>query len=225
MRYRFTTYHPASDVEGEAGEGTRLGGQPVWVEGPQWPVDPYEDELAPFMGQFKVPAQEGGGGKDRTVYLFAIGFSGEHATVVQPGGHVTESFEIRDSATGPTELDRPHLLRVAEEVDFAEARQAAERQLEPVEGEDEDDWEWRLQEAVEARQKDAEGSIRMDQLGGPGVVPVWLQGDYTPAEGWQLVAQFDSCNLPFDVNFGDTGVGYLFLSPDGEKAEFFYQCC
>ncbi|WP_175408534.1 hypothetical protein [Streptomyces sp. TRM64462] len=222
MRYRFTSYHPASDAEAAAVTGgTRLGGQPHWLEEPQWPVDPYENELAPFMGQFRVPAADGGWNGDRMVYLFAIGFSGEHATVVQPGGQVTESFETRAAATGPTDLDRVHVLRVEEEVDFSRV----ERELEPVEGEDEDDREERLEELLDRRQQDAEGSIRMDQLGGPDVVPVWLQGDYLPGEGWRLVAQLDSCRLPFDVNFGDSGVGYLFLSPDGENAEFFFQSC
>jgi hypothetical protein len=219
MRYRFTSYHPASDAEAAVTDGTRLGGLPHWLEEPQWPVDPYENELAPFMGQFRVPAADGSG--DRMVYLFAIGFSGEHATVVQPGGHVTESFETRASATGPTDLDRVHLLRVEEEVDFSHF----ERELEPVEDEDEYDRQYRLEELLEERQKDAAGSIRMNQLGGPDVVPVWLQRDELPGEGWQFVAQLDSGRLPFDVNFGDTGVGYLFLSPDGKNAEFFYQSC
>jgi hypothetical protein len=217
MRYRFTSYHPASDAEAAVTDGTRLGGLPHWLAEPQWPVDPYEDELAPFMGQFRVPAADGSGNGDRMVYLFAIGFSGEHATVVQPGGQVTESFETRAAATGPTELDRVHLLRVEEEVDFSHV----ERDLEPVEGEDEDDRADRLRELLDERQKDAAGSIRMNQLGGPDVV----QNDDLPGEGWQLVAQLDSCQLPFDVNFGDTGVGYLFLSPDGKSAEFFFQSC
>ncbi|MGP4113682.1 hypothetical protein ACTWP5_22585 [Streptomyces sp. 4N509B] len=230
MRYRFTSYQPASDAEAAAvTDGTRLGGLPHWLEEPQWPVDPYENELATFMGQFRMPAADGSGkgngdgdrDGDRMVYLFAIGFSGEHATVVQPGGRVTESFETRAAATGPNELDRVHLLRVEEKVDFSHV----ERDLEPVEGEDEYDREARLEEALEERQKDAEGSIRMNQLGGPDVVPVWLQGDDLPGEGWQLVAQLDSYELPFGVNFGDNGVGYLFLSPDGKNAEFFFQSC
>lgn len=221
MRYRFTSYHPASDAEAAVTDGTRLGGLPHWLEEPQWPVDPYEGELAPFMGQFRVPAGDGDGDGDRMVYLFAIGFSGEYATVVQPGGQVSGSFETRAAATGPTELDRVHLLRVEEEVDLSRV----ERELEPVEGEDEYDREERLEELLDERRKDAKGSIRMNQLGGPGVVPVWLQGGNLPGKGWQLVAQLDSCQLPFEVNFGDTGVGYLFLSPDGKNAEFFFQCC
>ncbi|MCT2591513.1 DUF1963 domain-containing protein [Streptomyces sp. N2-109] len=221
MRYRFTSYHPASDAEAAVTDGTRLGGLPHWLEEPQWPVDPYENELAPFIGQFRVPAAEAGGNGDRMVYLFAIGFSGEHATVVQPGGQVTESFETRAAATGPTDLARVHLLRVEEEVDFSHL----EQELEPVEDEDEDDREERLEELLVERQKDAAGSIRMNQLGGPDVVPVWLQGDDLPGEDWQLVAQLDSYQLPFEVNFGDSGVGYLFLSPDGKNAEFFFQSC
>ena len=218
MRYRFTSYHPASDAEAAAvTDGTRLGGQPHWLEEPQWPVDPYENELASFMGQFLVADDSG----SRMVYLFAIGFSGEHATVVQPGGQVTESFETRAAATGPTKLDRVHLLRVTEEVDFSQV----EQDLEPVADEDEYDREVRLEELLDERQKDEAGSIRMNQLGGPDVVPVWLQGDDLPGEDWQLVAQFDSYQLPFDVNFGDNGVGYLFLSPDGKNAQFFFQSC
>jgi hypothetical protein len=221
MRHRFTSYFPASDAEAAVTDGTRLGGQPHWLEEPRWPVDPYEDELAPFMGQFRVPAADGDWDRDRMVYLFAIGFSGEYATVVQPGGQVTESFETQTAATGPTRLDRVHLVRVDEEVDFAQV----ERELEPVEDEEEYDRAYRFEELLEERQKDAEDSIRMNQLGGPDVVPVWLQRDELPGESWQLVAQLDSCRLPFSVNFGDSGVGYLFLSPDGKNAEFFYQSC
>lgn len=219
MRYRFTSYHPASEAEAAVTDGTRLGGQPHWLAEPQWPVDPYENELAQFMGQFRVPSADCGGNGDRMVYLFAIGFSGEHATVVQPGGQATEAFETRAAATGPAALDRVHLLHLDEEVDFAQV----EREMEPVEDEDEDDREVRLEELIDERRKNAKGSIRMNQLGGPDVVPVWLQGDDLSGDDWQLVAQFDSYQLPFEVNFGDNGVGYLFLSLDGKTAKFFFQ--
>ncbi|MGW0664506.1 hypothetical protein [Streptodolium elevatio] len=212
------------DADGAVAEGTRLGGLPYWLAAPQWPVDPYTNELASFMGQFRVRVGDGGDGDghgDRVVYLFALGFSGEHATVVQPGGQVTKSVETRAAAIGPTALERVHLIRVDEEVDFAQV----ERDLAPVEGEDEDDREVRLEELLDELRKNAAGSIRMNQLGGPDVVPVWLQGDDLPGEDWQLVAQLDSYQLPFEVNFGDNGVGYLFLAPDGENAEFFFQSC
>ncbi|MFI6943934.1 hypothetical protein ACIBI4_32150 [Streptomyces sp. NPDC050418] len=219
MRYRFTEYEAAG--EAQRGEGW-VGGQPEWVGPvPQWPVKWGDGELAEFVGQFRVAADAGGGGVDRAVYLFAVECSGEHIAVVQPGGQVSEECELRAAVGGPTVLEQAHRLKVVDVVEFADV----ERELEPVEGEDDDDRAWRLEEELEERQKDERDSRRMNQLGGPGVVPVWLQGDDLPGEDWQLVAQFDSCQLPFAVNFGDTGVGYLFLSPEGERAEFFFQSC
>ena len=38
------------------------------------------------------------------------------------------------------------------------------------------------------------------------------------------MVQLDSGKLPFDVNFGDAGVGYAFLSPDGKEGRFLWQC-
>ncbi|MFI5802276.1 hypothetical protein [Streptomyces sp. NPDC051561] len=61
-------------------------------------------------------------------------------------------------------------------------------------------------------------------LGGPGVEPFWLQGEEVPGEGWELLVQLDSTALPFHVNFGDAGIGYAFLSPDGKEGRFLWQC-
>ncbi|MCX5204270.1 YwqG family protein [Streptomyces sp. NBC_00237] len=65
-------------------------------------------------------------------------------------------------------------------------------------------------------------------LGGPGVEPLWLQGEETPGaeEGapWELLAQLDSTAMPVHVNFGDAGIGYAFLSPEGDEGRFLWQC-
>lgn len=42
---------------------------------------------------------------------------------------------------------------------------------------------------------------------------------------WLLVLQLDSCNVPFDINFGDAGVGYAFVTADGSEGRFLWQCC
>jgi hypothetical protein len=34
----------------------------------------------------------------------------------------------------------------------------------------------------------------------------------------------DAESVPFDVNFGDMGVGYAYLSEDGTAAKFLWQC-
>ncbi|GAA2533338.1 hypothetical protein [Pilimelia columellifera] len=60
--------------------------------------------------------------------------------------------------------------------------------------------------------------------GGPweflGGEPVWLQGDETPGPGWRLVAQLED----HGHNFGDAGIGYVFVSPDGDEGRFLWQC-
>lgn len=65
-------------------------------------------------------------------------------------------------------------------------------------------------------------------LGGPDVEPLWLQGEETPGESegkpWELLVQLDSTAMPFSVNFGDAGIGYAFLSPEGDEGRFLWQC-
>lgn len=61
-------------------------------------------------------------------------------------------------------------------------------------------------------------------LGGVGIAPNWLQGEEEPGPGWMLLAQLDSAGLPFGINFGDAGIGYVFLSPDGREGRFLWQC-
>lgn len=58
-----------------------------------------------------------------------------------------------------------------------------------------------------------------------GGSPIFIQNDEFP-EGppWRLLLQLDSTQVPFSVNFGDSGVGYAFLSEDGSQARFLWQC-
>lgn len=60
------------------------------------------------------------------------------------------------------------------------------------------------------------------RIGGP---PIWLQADGPPADGpWRLVAQLDSMALPFTVNFGDGGWGYVFVNEGCSEGRFLWQC-
>ncbi|MEV6949542.1 hypothetical protein AB0N07_48125 [Streptomyces sp. NPDC051172] len=178
---------------------TKVGGQPVWLEEPQWPLSRETGRPMEFLGQF---ALEGG----RLAFLFMTGDEreyvdgtwepegGENALVIQPGGRVPDFVTVERRAEGPS-AGRDHLPR---HVDSGEG--SGEHS-----NEEEDRRPWQF-------------------LGGPGVEPHWLQGDETPGDGWQLVVQLDSGKLPFDVNFGDAGVGYAFLSPDGKEGRFLWQC-
>jgi len=58
-----------------------------------------------------------------------------------------------------------------------------------------------------------------------GGVPRFIQGrEYPSGAPWRLLLQLDSVEVPFEVNFGDAGVGYAFLSADGTVAKFLWQC-
>lgn len=70
--------------------------------------------------------------------------------------------------------------------------------------------------------RSAQGKLDENKIGG---TPVFMQGDEFPFEsGWQLLLQLDACNVPFWVNFGDSGVGYAFLNETGDEAKFLWQC-
>jgi uncharacterized protein YwqG len=58
-----------------------------------------------------------------------------------------------------------------------------------------------------------------------GGSPIFIQGTEFPGPGrWRLLLQLDSTKVPFYINFGDSGVGYLFLSEDGQLGKFLWQC-
>jgi hypothetical protein len=84
---------------------TKIGGQPVWLAEPQWPLSRETGEPMEFLGQF---ALEGG----RLAYLFMSGSDdfvdgtyepdgGENALLIQPGGRVPDFVTVRAQAEGP----------------------------------------------------------------------------------------------------------------------------
>ncbi|MGW3286440.1 hypothetical protein ACWDR3_17560 [Streptomyces sp. NPDC001002] len=182
---------------------TKVGGQPVWLGEPQWPLSRGTGRPMEFLGQF---ALAGG----RLAYLFMTGDGdtsgdgvdgtfdpegGENALVVQPDGRVPEFVTVEHRAEGPS-AGADHV---------------------PGDGQ--------LPDGADVEGGDAGESRRPWQfLGGPGVEPHWLQGEEPPGDDWSLVVQLDSGKLPFDVDFGDSGVGYAFLAPDAKEGRFLWQC-
>jgi hypothetical protein len=56
--------------------------------------------------------------------------------------------------------------------------------------------------------------------------PGWLQNEEWPRGGpWRMIIQIDSCSDLYSVNFGDAGVAYAFISEDGRRGRFLWQCC
>ena len=53
--------------------------------------------------------------------------------------------------------------------------------------------------------------------------PGFLQAARDTGSGWRFLLQVDSTTVPFELNFGDGGIGYAFLSPDGGRGKFMWQ--
>ncbi|GFJ82612.1 hypothetical protein [Phytohabitans houttuyneae] len=177
-------FEPGTVPAGEA--VTKMGGQPRWLEDPQWPLSASLGEPMQFIGQFRID----GGGEARLAYVFMTDGDdyvdgtwepdgGENAVIVQPGGQVPPFVTVRAQAEGPAWPAADHLP-----VDFV-----VDAGREP--------WQF---------------------LGGE---PRWLQGEETPGPGWRFVAQLTDS---FGHNFGDAGIGYVFVSPDGDEGRFLWQC-
>ncbi|WP_413753970.1 hypothetical protein NRF20_36825 [Streptomyces sp. R-74717] len=170
--------------------------------------------------------------------------AGENALLVQPGGRVPDFVTVRRQAQGPTagpdhvpdppgagwpgaampvELrEGPAALPMfVGRVPDGEGNVRVVSAWEPGEG--------RIPDVTASA--DAVASLRREHaearlqfFGGPGIPPRWLQDeDEDPDEDWSLLVQLAVDRLPFWVNFGDGGVGYAFLSPDGLEGRFLWQ--
>ena len=65
-------------------------------------------------------------------------------------------------------------------------------------------------------------AISGNKIGG---TPGFMQDDQFPDGGpWNLLLQLDSTKVPFDINFGDAGISYMFISTDGQKGKSLWQC-
>lgn len=207
---------------------TKFGGQPCWLEAPQWPLSRATGQPMRFIAQVALEAPLFAGTGGRMAYLFMTDDpeqyvdgtwepeGGENAVVVQPGHFTGPAVAL---AQGPS------LYRMAEVAGEAQLQpQAVEfrvqlrfveepgHQPESVRG------EW-TQEQQESRARALEGS----KVGG---TPGFLQGDEFPQPGdWKLLLQLDSTTVPFYVNFGDAGIGYAFIDQAEQEGRFLWQCC
>jgi hypothetical protein len=185
---------------------TKLCGRPAWLEKPQWPVSRELGRPMFFLGQFRL--DDGPAGEPRLAYLF-----------------MTDSvrLEIMDEdADPPLDHDIPDVHTTFDPEGGENAviiqpggRVPAVITVEPV---DEQQMCWREESYLPVDKPVTGGREPIQFLGGE---PVWLQSDQSPGQGWTLIAQLDE-QLGF--NFGDAGVGYVFLSPDGMEGRFLWQC-
>jgi hypothetical protein len=179
----------------------KLGGQPVWLDRPFWPVSATTRETMMFVGQFPLPGPE-----PRMVYLFIAddpdgsGLTmepeeGDNAVLVQPGGRIP-SF-----VRGVAEPTDPSLWRRGEQ--------------------------WTDRVPVELRVTATEFGPADDGWASwaGGQAHFW-QSDFAElVDDWRFFLQLDGAEGigedAFALNFGG-GTGFVFLSPDEREGRFFW---
>jgi uncharacterized protein YwqG len=189
---------------------TKFGGQPVWREAPKWPLSRATGKPMRFICQVATDAA--------MAYLFMTDLfpeygdehidgtweaeGGENAVVLQPGE--PPPVETAALTTGPTlyrmvEGPDPDRL-VPEPCEYGVQLTLAEDSVA------EEDWDSRFGNKLDG-------------------VPGFVQApEYPLGEDAHLLLQVDSADVPFFVNFGDAGVGYVFVSPDARCGRFVWQC-
>jgi uncharacterized protein YwqG len=195
---------------------TKFGGQPAWLAGAEWPISRATGEPMRFICQIAVDPDLFGNMGGRMAYLFisdGLTFvdntwdpeGGENAVIIQPGAGFLPTQPLQ---TGPS------LYKMVDDSSTNRRNPIAcefDVILQP--GEDRD----ALDEDESAAAAEIENKI--------GGTPAFLQFSEWPSAGpWRLLLQLDSAKMPFEVNFGDSGVGYAFIAEDGQTGKFLWQC-
>jgi uncharacterized protein YwqG len=206
---------------------TKFGGQPVWFAGAQWPLSRKTGLPMQFIGQIALDIELFRDVAGQMAYVFMSHDDdefvdgtwepdgGENAVVVQPGKLFVPTQPLVEGPTLYRRVSRPGHDRLAREpCEFAVRLTFAEdpdfvRELER--------WEW-----DDEKQRNYCEVIGGNKIGG---TPGFLQNDEFPGQDFRrLLLQLDSTLVPFSINFGDCGIGYVFLSTDGMSGKFLWQC-
>lgn len=204
---------------------TKFGGQPVWVQAPAWPLSRSTGEQMKFVCQIALYPEIFGETQGKMAYLFITDLEtgvfptwdpdmGENAVVLQPGR--PPIVQTKPLATGPTLYE---YIEVPGQ-EYLQPR-PCEFSIDVFKRTDPEFMNELHKQALNDREFDAyTAKCEGNKIGG---TPYFLQEDRLPPSG-HLLLQLDSTKVPFWINFGDSGVGYAFISPDGTLGKFLFQC-
>ena len=184
---------------------TKLGGEPTWLREPQWPLSRSRNRPMPFIGQFRL---DDGTGEARLAYvfmsdLFIFDLEDEEGAGDDLGDEYDEAIDdtfLPDGGENAVIIQpdgRIPSFVVVRDQRTGPSFTEDHLPVDVVSGDEDPPWEF---------------------LGGD---PVWLQGPESPGAGWRLVGQLTD---RLGHNFGDAGVAYIFVSPDGAEGRFLWQC-
>ena len=205
---------------------TKFGGQPNWYEKPEWPISRETNNPMRFICQIELDEENFPGSKAKMAYLFMTdeeeyvdgtweADGGENAIILQPGTPKIPVIEMRE---GPTlrkyvEVSGYERLQPFDVEYLVEFKTVCDDPYAPEETRS----EWNDEQFGKYA-----SSLEGNKISG---TPIFLQYDEFPeGESYQLLLQLDSTQVPFDINFGDAGIGYGFINKDGTTGKFLWQC-
>ena len=207
---------------------TKFGGQPSWLEAPQWPLSRTTGKPMRFICQIALDDALFPQAAGKVAYIFMTDEDeyvdgtwdpngGENSVIIQPGGKTDAGTSGIPSATPSLYdlVDQPGASTlVAQEREYAVR---LSKTSEPAFVEQDQRSNWTEEQFAEYAQ-----ALEGNKVGGS---PIFLQGDEFPEGGnWSLLLQLDSTAVPFSVNFGDAGIAYVFVDSTGTMGKFLWQC-
>jgi uncharacterized protein YwqG len=205
---------------------TKFGGQPVWIEKSEWAVSRSTGKPMRFIAQIRLDEELFGQTGSKMAYLFVNDETGENGefisntydpnggengVIIQPDGSNPKSIELEN---GPTlqewKVPEGETRRRAFDCEYAVQKSPIVEEEKPVYEEISDDEDF---------MPEYENKV--------GGYPLFLQDEEYPnsrKNNWNLLLQLDSTSVPFELNFGDSGIGYAYLSKDGKTGKFLWQC-
>lgn len=206
---------------------TKFGGQPVWLQEPQWPLSDSTGQPMQFICQITLDPEIFGPLSGKMAYLFMTDDreeyvdgtwepdGGENAVIIQPGRSSIPAARLEE---GPT------LYKLVQVSEGTRPEPVACEYLVRLKFTEDPNFVGEAERATwdEATWEEHAETLDGNKIGG---TPFFIQGTEFPSkEPWSLLLQLDSTQTPFRINFGDAGVGYAFLSEDGQTGKFLWQC-
>jgi hypothetical protein len=181
---------------------TKFGGQPNWLGQPEWPLSKRHNKPMSFICQIKLEPSIFGKIDGKMAYVFMSS---------------DEIIEVGTDATWePDSGENAVIIQPGGETLVSTAASATGPAFF-------DEKAARLTTGVDSSETvDDEADCSELKVGG---LPAFMQNDEYPEGGpsqWHLLLQASETHLP-EVNFG-TGCAYAFISKDGKRGKFLWQC-
>jgi uncharacterized protein YwqG len=215
-------------VEGKDRPGVYLkfGGRPFGLPFSSWPRSKQTREPMQFIAQIPFGPDLFPSVTPSVAYVFMTNASDVDGTWLPDGGeNAVVILRQKDLQDGFSDEDVSRLHRMVKRwwskallpqvcVFSAELKPGNDPEFVPMDKQD----TW-----TESQRVDYWGALQGNKLGGS---PGFLQADELPLRSrWHLLLQLDSAQVPFWINFGDAGIGYVFINEEGTEGRFLWQCC